>query len=231
SARLDGLKPVLRPMRAVHWIAGYEYGNPETWLHARVETYRKTYSQLPLEEGDAFTSNGFGAAQGADVYVQRQWTKLGLRASYAYVDAWRRWTPHEQRQRFTIPSGAWRPDFWIPHSLTLAGTFNPTPRIALGLAYSSASGRPATPVTAAIETAQGFVPVYGAINSDRLPRYERVDLSSSYRRRSLIYILGVSNILARENAFEYAYSRDYSEKRPVVSAAPRSVYVALTWTK
>jgi vitamin B12 transporter len=233
SARPNGLKPVLRlrPMRAVHWIAGYEYGNPEAWLHARVEAYRKTYAQLPLEEEDVFTSNGHGSAQGVDVYVQRQWTRLGVRGSYAYVDARRRWTPHEQRQRFAMPDGTWRPDFWIPHSLTLAATFNPTPRIALGAAYSSASGRPTTPITGALETAQGFVPLYGALNSDRLPRYERIDFSSSYRRRSLLYILGISNVLARENSFEYAYSRDYSEKRPVVSAAPRSVYVALSWTK
>lgn len=221
----------LEPMRADHWIAGYERGNPDAPLHARIEAYRKAYANLPLERRDGFASEGHGYANGIDVYVHRQWEKLALRASYAYVDAKRRWTPHEQRQRFVIPDGTWRPDFWIPHSATLTATFTPTPRIVLGTALSAASGKPTTPVAGATETAEGFVPIYGAINSDRLPRYARLDFSSSYRRRSLIYILGITNVLARRNAFEYAYSRDYSEKRPVVSAAPRSVYVALSWTK
>lgn len=225
----------LRPMRATHLVAGYEYGNPDADLHVRVEAYEKRYSDLPLEVGERFTSNGYGHARGVDVFAQRQWTALTLRGTYSYVDARRRWTPYEQRQRYVIPDRTWRPDFWIPHSVGLVASWNPIASITIGTAFHMASGRPVTPVTGTIVTERGVVPVFGEINSDRLPRYERFDLSSSYRRvrksHSLIYILGITNVFARENAFEYAYSEDYSERRPVVSAAPRSVYAAISYTR
>lgn len=225
----------LRPMRATHLVAGYEHGNPDSALHVRVEAYEKRYSDLPLEVGERFTSAGHGHARGIDLYAQRQWTALTVRATYSFVDARRRWTPYEQRQRYVIPDGTWRPDFWIPHSAGVVANWNPIASITISSGFYAASGRPVTPVTGTVVTERGLVPIYGEINSDQLPRFERFDLSSSYRRvrksHSLIYILGISNVFARENAFEYAYSEDYSERRPVVSAAPRSVYAAISYTR
>jgi outer membrane receptor protein involved in Fe transport len=80
------------------------------------------------------------------------------------------------------------------------------------------------------------VPVYGDVNSERLPAYTRLDASASYRLvrengRSYIVFASVTNVFARRNSFEYAYSADFSERTPITSAAPRSLYVGFSVTR
>jgi hypothetical protein len=79
------------------------------------------------------------------------------------------------------------------------------------------------------------VPIDGAINSERLPRYERTDLTLTYlstllRSRAVLFA-SVGNLFARVNFFEYAYSADFSARHPVTSATPRVVYAGITLTK
>lgn len=224
----------LEPMRAEHWIAGYESGNPEERMHVRVELYQKSYADLPLETTTGFDSTGFGSARGLDVYAMRRRGKLELRANYSFSDAARRWTPHEQRRRFAIPGGTWDPDFSIPHAFGLTANLGVTNRLSFGGAATYASGRPFTPIIGADLTPTGYVPRYGSINSERLPPFIRADASASYRiegRVARTYFAGVSNIFARKNAFEYSYSPDFSEREPVVSAAPRSFYIGFSITR
>ena len=92
-----------------------------------------------------------------------------------------------------------------------------------------------TPVAGAVATANGYEPIWGPINSERLPRYERLDLSVSTvrtlgARTSAVFFASVDNVLARQNFFEYAYSADYTSRRPVLGAAPRSFYVGCSIT-
>jgi hypothetical protein len=87
-----------------------------------------------------------------------------------------------------------------------------------------------------VATASGYEPVWGTINSERLPRYERLDLAASVTRtigaRAVaIFFVAVDNALARRNFFEYAYSEDYSARHPVSSASPRSFYVGCSVTR
>jgi hypothetical protein len=67
-----------------------------------------------------------------------------------------------------------------------------------------------------------------------MPRYERVDLSASWLRviggRMITFFASVDNALGRANVFEYAYSADYTTRRPVVTAHPRSVYVGCSFS-
>ena len=222
----------LDPMRAEHFIAGYESGNPDEPWHVRVEAYHKRYDALPLETPSGFSSDGFGSARGLDLYVMRRWKTLELRGNYSLSDASRRWTPHDQRRRFVVPEGTWDPDFSIPHALGITANLGVTNRLSFGAATTYASGRPFTPIVGAELTSTGYVPRYASINSDRLPPFLRTDASASYRiddgRTAPTYFAGVSNVFARRNAFEYAYSADFSQRSPVVSAAPRSFYIGFS---
>ena len=88
----------------------------------------------------------------------------------------------------------------------------------------------------ALSTAAGYVPLFGAINSGRLPRYERADVSASLMKpfgvRSVaIFFASADNIAGRRNFFEYAYSADYTTRRPIVSTAPRTFYVGVSVTR
>ncbi len=221
----------LAPMEATHYVIGYERGQPEQPTFFRAEAYWKQYRSLPLEDAAAgFTSAGYGTARGLDLFARRTWPRLELRLSGSVLHARRRWTAPEQRDRYPLPDGAWAPDFAIPYSWTVVANLPILRAVSAAATWRVAAGRPFTPVAGAIATPVGYVPVWASINSDRLPRYERLDLSASLlkpfgNRTVAIFFASVDNVLARPNSFEYAYSTDYSRRRPVQSAAPRSFYV------
>lgn len=73
------------------------------------------------------------------------------------------------------------------------------------------------------------MPVYGEINSERAPRYERLDLGVNVTTPfGPIVFAAITNALGRNNVLDYAYSPDYSERRPVTVALPRTVYFGAT---
>ena len=223
----------LPPMRAEHWILGFERGDAGGTL-VRVEAYRKRYRQLPLQDDDrGYTAAGHGRAEGVDLFAQRRFPRGEVRASYGYLIARRRWTPIDQRERFALPDEPWEPDFSIPHTAQLVGSWQATEHWTVGWSWRRASGRPYTPIVGAEPTADGgYLPVHGAPNSRRLPRYERIDLSASrpleLAGRPVIAFIGLSNLFDRANFFSYSYSADFSRRQPVKTAAPRSLYFGLS---
>ncbi len=222
----------LPPMRAEHWIAGWERGEAAEGLF-RVEAYRKRYRDLPLEDVRlGYSADGYGWAEGIDLFGQRSFTRGELRAGYSYLHARRRWSPAQQRARFELPAGTWEPDFSIPHSLQIVASYQISSTWMLGLSWRMASGRPFTPILGAEAASDGYLPIYGAINSERLPRYERLDLSASHpvdvAGMPVLLFAGVGNVLGRLNVFQYTYSADFSRRQPVTSAAPRTFYVGFS---
>lgn len=223
----------LLAMKAQHWVAGYEFASERDPFHARVEVYRKNYVNLPLQGATSgYTSEGVGASRGIDIFARRQWSRVQLRANYSLLDARRRFTPADQFERFELPDGTWRPDFFVPHTFVVLGNASLTDSLTAGLAWRRASGRPFTPVVGATRTVRGYEPTYGAINSERLPRYERIDVTASLNRswngRLAVFFAGVTNLLGRGNFFEYAYSADFKERTPVITSSPRSLYVGVS---
>ncbi|HYM59919.1 MAG TPA: TonB-dependent receptor [Thermoanaerobaculia bacterium] len=229
--------PALEAMKARHWIAGYELGAVDGPFFARLEAYDKSYSKLPLQSAaGGFTSDGFGWARGVDLYLQKKWTRVDVHAGASLLDAERRWTPYTQRDQFDLPSGTWHPDFDIPHTFNLSTALKITDSIDGGFAMTYASGRPHTPVIGATLTNNGYLPIYGPINSERLPPYVRCDANLSHRSQiganvAVLYFVAVSNALGRTNFFDYSYSPDFTRRAPIISAHPRSFYFGMTVIK
>lgn len=226
----------LLPTRSRHLVLGYESGTEASPLQIRVEGYSKRYRSLPLEaSGAGYSSDGFGLARGIDTFLRRTWARGQVRVNYSYLHARRRFTPADQRDRYPIPASMWRPDFEIPHTLGLVANATLTDSLTAALAWRRASGRLFTPVQNALATSTGYQAVFAEINSERLPRYERLDVSLNHARSwkgaVLIFFGSVSNLFGRRNFFEYSYSPDYSARTPVLRSAARSFYTGVSFSR
>jgi hypothetical protein len=227
----------LAPMRAVHHVIGYEVGREAEGLYLRAEGYVKRYRNLPLEDAveGRYSSAGHGSAQGIDLFVQRRSSRLDLRTMASWLGARRRWSPADQRNRYEMPDGTWRPDFEIPWSLQMVVTVPIGRGVAVAGSWRTAAGRPHTPIVGALRTSDGFAPVFGAINSERMPRYERLDLSANWLfpagAGAVVLFAALDNALGRVNVFDYRYAPDYSSRRPVAPTSQRSVYIGATFRR
>jgi vitamin B12 transporter len=226
----------LRPMRAIHYIVGYETGRESEGLYFRAESYVKRYTRLPLEDADrGYVSDGYGSAQGLDVFGRWLWNGVEIRGTTSWLRARRRWTPVDQQDRYELPSGTWSADFEIPWSAQLVLNVPVGRGVSAGASWRSAAGRPHTPILGGIQAVNGVLPLFGPLNSERLPRYERLDLSASWLRPAaggaILFFASIDNALGRNNFFEFSYAPDYSSRRPVYSAAPRSFFVGMTFRR
>ena len=223
----------LAPMRAEHWVAGYESGLADDALQLMAEAFHKRYRNLPLEASSGgFSSGGYGTAYGVDLSARLRWPGGRVEAVYGWLHARRRWTSIETPSGIEPAGGTWAPYFEIPHGFRATVEFELTDTVDVAASWRTASGRPFTPVEGARLAEGGYVPVWGAINSARTPRYERLDLNVSvlgpFGREGLILFAGVTNLLGRHNVLDYAWSPDYTERRPVTSALPRAIYFGST---
>jgi hypothetical protein len=225
-------------MHAQHVVAGYSYGEESGPLYLRVEGYAKKYGSLPLEDAVLnFNDRGSGFARGVDFFLKlapsSRWQGW---AGYSYLQARRLYTPFDDFQRYEIPIAPYRPNFDIPNTIQLVAQHSLSESVSIGASFRVASGKPFTPIVGSFDTPEGFVPLYGAINSQRLPRYERLDssLSKSYsvaKKVSMILFVGVTNVMNRKNVFAYAYSSDYSQHRPAEGSQGRAVYFGVSFQR
>ena len=223
----------LPPMRALHYVAGYEAGREAEGIYVRAEGFLKTYRDLPLEDDvRGYNADGYGSAHGVDLFVQWLSSRLEVRGTASWLRARRRWTPVDQRERYDLPDGTWAPDFEIPWSVQVITSVPVSNSMSVSASWRSAAGRPHTPIIAGRAIGHRFLPVFGPVNSERFPRYERLDLSSSWLVPAgdgvAIFFAAVGNVLGRANFLDYVYAPDYTARQPVVNAAPRSVYVGVS---
>jgi vitamin B12 transporter len=226
----------LAPMRAVHHVAGYERGREAEGFYLRAEAYVKRYRDLPLETGDdGYSDAGIGSARGADLFAQWRSSALDLRGTASWLRARRRWTSPGERNRYPLPDGEWAPDFEIPWSMQLVAMVPFGRGVSAGASWRSAAGRPHTPIVGGRPTPFGHVPLFGPRNSERLPRYERVDLSCNWLvpvgPGTAVFFASLDNALGRANFFDYAYAADYASRRPAVTTSRRSLYVGMTYRR
>ena len=219
--------PGLPAMSATHAIAGIQAGTAGQML--RLEVFEKRYRDLAQATRDFdVVPDGVGLSRGADLFASgtglpgMQW-----RLSMSVISA----------ERTEPASGVLaRAPFDVTRSVTAVVTHSFTPAWHLGLSQRYATGRPHTPVTSATYDAvrDVYIPQYGAPMSERLPSFQRLDLSFTHLRRiagaNAVLYSAVSNLLDRENIHAYRYPRDYTTRIPIRSLFKRSFYVGASFT-
>ena len=216
--------PDLPSMSARHLIGGLTWDNEEGRL-VRVEAYRKHYAALAAQTRHGMAlGGGTGTATGLDVFVKEELGFLDLdgRMAYSFICS----------ERTDPDSGRPAPSpFDATHTLNLVLNRAFGGWLETGIAYRASTGVPFTPVEyAAFDASRGvWEPAWGPPMSERLPRYARVDLSATVLRsfwqdNLTVFFLSVMNSLDRSNVRAYRHSSDYSERIPLKTPFPRSIY-------
>jgi len=214
----------LPPMRATHAIASLQLGRDDRFV--RLEIYRKTYGDLvQLDRQYRPVAGGEGAAYGADLMLKTTLPgAVRARLTCSLVEA-RRTDPNSGRMAAA--------PFDVRESVTLL--FERTiARWQTGLAWRQASGHPFTPVVSGQPTPNGeYAPLYGPPYSQRLPAFQRLDLSASRywvtgRRFAVVTYFSLNNVLNRRNVYAYEYSADFASRRAVPGLFNRTLYFGCT---
>ena len=219
----DG-NPHLLPMRATHFVLGYDY-TPREGTEFRIEAYEKDYTNLPDSNvATNFDNSGYGYARGVDLIAKGD-LPFGLSGwvSYGYIDTRRKW--YESVGMAPSP-------YDITHNFTLVAKYDITDAWQVGVDFKYATGMPYTPVVRSVYIPQMNVyePVNGPSYSLRYPDYRRLDIRLTHLTRlfdkyfTVFYVEGM-NVLDIHNIFSYAYSPDFSTKTGVESFFGRRTIV------
>jgi len=207
--------PKLKPSEAYHAVIGWEREWDRNTL--RIETYYKKYEKLPLEHDELNYSNqGYGYAGGIDlIYKAYLTSKISGWIAYSFI--------HTKRKELDFPK-LLPTKYDIPHNLNLVGKIDLGTSYQVGINYRFSAGPLFTPVVGNYyDSAQSvWKPIYGPINSERFPNYNRLDarLTKLFSIRPEVFsfcYLEILNLLNIPNIMDFSYSSDYSKREKILS--------------
>lgn len=220
--------PEVDPEKAVHASIGYDR---QVTRPIRVETtlfYKWLYDLIVRDDrvvargdgagGEAlrtlgYSNEGDGRVHGFELLVRHDLGRgfFGW-VSYAISRA-------ERRDR---PDQAYRPFvFDQTHILTIVASVRLPWRLEAGVRVRYVTGNPQTPVVGSIYDADAdvYVPIPGAIHSERMPSYQQLDVRVERRfvfdSWTLTAYLDVQNATNRRNPEGYFYSFDYRDRATI----------------
>jgi hypothetical protein len=202
----DAGTPSGLPREARHLVLGLERQNAAGLL--RAEAYIKDYRDYRVfGVGPAIES---GEARGADLIAQRLAGPVTGFLGYSLLDATSRLT-NGQRVR-----GA----FDVTHTVTASITTVLAHDWSLGTTARYGTGAPRTPIIGGRPAPDGNIePLYGALMSERLPAYGRLDARiMRYIRMPgalLTTFVEVLNLTNRGNVVTLTYDSTYSSREAV----------------
>jgi hypothetical protein len=201
------LAPDLQAERATQLVGGVTV-EPRDGLKLQSSLYYTDRSRLITRLGDQLTNDGRGTTYGAEWLATLHEGRWFGWASYAY----------SRSTRVDLPGGASRLfDYDQPHNLNLAVSYR-FGRWQLGGRFRLYSGLPQTPVMSAVfdSDANLYVPVYGAVNSERAPMHHELDLRLDRQWRwgpaKMTYFLDIQNVYLNQSTLGYIYSFDYQQR-------------------
>ncbi|HEY0741294.1 MAG TPA: TonB-dependent receptor [Chryseosolibacter sp.] len=210
------LNTSLEAEKADHYILNYQrIENNKTF---RVETYYKKYDNLVKIENGVVTNNGYGYAQGLEVFWRdnESFDYLDYWVSYSFLDT--------KRNYLNFPNEA-APSFSSKHNLSLVGKYFVTKlKSQLGATFSYTSGRPYND------------PNEMKFNGSRTPSYQDLSFNWSYLPKPyLIVYFSCTNLVGRDNIFGYEYGSALNEQglynsRAIRQPAPRFLFLGIFLT-
>lgn len=143
---------------------------------------------------------GKGRAYGIELSARKKKGKVTGWFNYSYA--------RSERKIPELNNGKYYPtNFDQPHTISSGASYNISNRWAVAAAFTYATGRPVTLPIESYRYDGQIVPVYGDLNSNRLPDYHRLDLTFTLypkdrgrRRNESYWTFGLYNVYDRHNA-------------------------------
>jgi TonB family protein len=165
----------------------------------------------PLDTG-AYANDGVGEIYGIESFLRLQTERTAALVSATVSRSTRTDRPGDDRELF---------DYDQPVVLTALVSHELPKRWRLGARVRYSSGNPYTPVVNRFEDldSRTFLPVFGAVDSARLPAFwsidTRIDHDWVYRNWTLTAYLDLQNATNRQNVEVMSWTYDYAEEDPV----------------
>jgi len=204
--------PELRSLRARHSMLGMSQKLAGNW-NWRAELYYKQLDRLVIaDEQLNYRNAGSGQAWGAELLLRKE--PGGAPGLMGQVSGWMSvsWARSLRQNDATGERFAF--EFDQPLVLNLVARWQRDERVSFGAKWSVHSGSLYTPITGSYVETDGRVrPRYGALNSQRLPVYHRLDLRMDYRLSPrLTGYVELINAYNHANISGYSYNADYSQR-------------------
>ncbi len=207
--------PDIKHIKAMHGLLGLQHQFHDGWS-VKSEVYYKSLDNLVTsDEVLNYTNDGQGTTYGLDTLIRKDLTEK--------LSGWLSISLSESRRKDTRSGEEFVFDYDQPFNVSLVGNYKINDKWSVGTKWWAHSGTPYTPVTGAQpddEIPGLFIPEYGAINSERFPSYQRLDVRidrafKTKKDRNISAYFELLNVLGKENAESYDYNADYSEREIV----------------
>ncbi|MBY0572256.1 MAG: TonB-dependent receptor, partial [Undibacterium sp.] len=199
--------PKLGHVQAQHMVLGVTERFSDGWS-AKAEIYQKKFEGLVV--GDPvlnYVNGGSGTAKGVELFVKKDVTDK--------LSGWLSVSLSETNRKNDVTGKEFKFEYDQPVVVNLVGNYKLNEKWSVGGKWSYHSGNLNTPIVGTSHYPDGRVrPIYGAINSERLPAYHRLDLRAdwAYSERASFFF-EINNAYKHQNVEGYQYSGDYSKRR------------------
>jgi hypothetical protein len=153
-----------------------------------------------------------GNAYGIETLIKKDATER--------LSGWLALTLSQSSRRNDITGEAFRYAFDQPVNAKLVATYKLPNNWSVGAKWTYHTGTPVTPIVDRGSFPDGRVrPIYGAVNSERLPAYHRLDLRVArnyvFNTWKLNAYFELINAYNRKNVAGYDYGPNFDKKEPI----------------
>lgn len=221
----------LKQTEATHYELGIENQFNESWFW-KLETYYKFMDKLVVsrpsaehypgltpeqyEELPRYTNDADGEAWGLEFFTNK-----------TLSDNWYGWLSvaySETKRKNNLTGENFKYNYDQPWIVNLVSNYQITPAWQLGFKWRYQSGQLVTPINGATQNPDNpdlYDPIYGELNSERLPASHRLDVradrSFHYASWDMDLYIEILNVYNQRNVTGYSYSEaDYSVKEKEV---------------
>lgn len=205
--------PKLGHMQATHAVLGVSQGLSdgigEGWS-IKAEVYQKKFDNFVVADAALnYINGGSGDASGMELFIKKDATPNSKLSGWLSVSL------AKARRHNDVTGQQFKFEYDQPVVVNLVGNYKYSDKWQFGAKWSYHSGNLFTPVVGTGTYPDGRIkPIYGALNSERLPNYHRLDLRvDQVVSPTLSFYYELLNAYAQKNISGYTYSADYKKRR------------------